>query len=93
MHAAARGLKDTQVCERISAPFPAAITTAVLASAGLAAHDEAFAKEGYRWTAANGPFAYPAKGDLQTMSYIPTMAFGFGQLDNREPTTVSAAPW
>jgi hypothetical protein len=39
--------------------------TAVLTSTGLAANDEGLVKEGYRWVAADGPFACPAKGDVQ----------------------------
>lgn len=50
---------------KISALFLTAVATAGLASTGLAANDEAFVKEGYRWAAADGPFACPAEGDLQ----------------------------
>jgi hypothetical protein len=50
---------------KISALFLTAVATAVLASTGLAANYEAFVKEGYRWATADGPFACPAKGDLQ----------------------------
>jgi hypothetical protein len=42
-----------------------AAATAVLTATGLAANDEALVKEGYRWAAADGPFACPAKGDVQ----------------------------
>jgi hypothetical protein len=56
---------------KILAPVLAAITTAVLASTGLPANDKAFVKEGYRWAAADGPFACPAKGDLQTVVKHP----------------------
>jgi hypothetical protein len=66
-----RGSKDTQEFMKISPPLLTAIITAVLASTGLPANDEAFIKEGYRWTAANGPFACPAKGDLQTLIKHP----------------------
>jgi hypothetical protein len=50
---------------KISTLFLATVATAVLTSTGLPADDEAFVKEGYRWAAADGPFACPAKGDLQ----------------------------
>ena len=40
---------------------------AVLTATGLAANDEALVKEGYRWAAVDGPFACPAKGDVQQM--------------------------
>jgi hypothetical protein len=33
----------------------------------LAANDEALVKEGYRWAAVDGPFACPAKGDVQEL--------------------------
>jgi hypothetical protein len=39
--------------------------TAVLTSTGLAANGEELVKEGYRWATADGPFACPAKGDVQ----------------------------
>jgi hypothetical protein len=41
--------------------------TAVLTATGLAANDEQLVKEGYRWTAVDGPFACPAKGDVQEL--------------------------
>ena len=42
-----------------------AAATAVLTSTGLAANDQELVKEGYRWAAADGPFACPAKGDVK----------------------------
>ena len=42
-----------------------AAATAVLTSTGLAANYKELVKEGYRWAAADGPFACPAKGDVQ----------------------------
>jgi hypothetical protein len=44
-----------------------AVATAVLTSTGLAADYKQLVKEGYRWAAADGPFACPAKGDLQEL--------------------------
>ena len=44
-----------------------AATTAVIATTGLAANYEALVKAGYRWAAVDGPFACPAKGDVQEM--------------------------
>ena len=41
--------------------------TAVLAATGWAANYEALVKEGYRWAAVDGPFACPAKGDVQEL--------------------------
>ena len=43
------------------------VATAVLTATGWAANYEALVKEGYRWAAADGPFACPAKGDVQQM--------------------------
>lgn len=40
-------------------------STAVLTSTGLAANYKELVKEGYRWAAADGPFACPAKADVQ----------------------------
>jgi hypothetical protein len=42
-----------------------AAATAVLTATGWAANDEQLVKEGYRWAAVDGPFACPAKGDVQ----------------------------
>lgn len=44
-----------------------AAATAVLSPTGLAANDELLVKEGYRWVAADGPFACPAKGDVREL--------------------------
>ena len=41
--------------------------TAVLTATGWAANYEALVKEGYRWAAVDGPFACPAKGDVQEL--------------------------
>jgi hypothetical protein len=42
-----------------------AAATAVLTSTGWAANYKELVKAGYRWAAADGPFACPAKGDVQ----------------------------
>jgi hypothetical protein len=42
-----------------------AAAVAGLTATGLAADHEELVREGYRWAAVNGPFACPAKGDLQ----------------------------
>jgi hypothetical protein len=39
----------------------------VLTSRGLATNYEEFVKDGYRWAAMDGPFACPAKSDVQVM--------------------------
>ena len=44
-----------------------AAATAVLSPTGLAANDKQLVKEGYPWVAVDGPFACPAKGDVQEM--------------------------
>ena len=40
------------------------MASTVLTSTGSAANYKELVKEGYRWAAADGPFACPAKGDV-----------------------------
>ena len=56
---------------KISALFVAAVATTVLTSTGLPANDEELVKEGYRWAAADGPYACPAQGDVQEIVQHP----------------------